>query len=148
MVFRVADRSETAAGGVVFRRIGNRFEVALGEQRDRLTGAPTVRLPKGKLDRGESPEQAALREVREETGLAARVVAPLGDVSYMYRDSRGEVAKQVRFFLLELVAEGADEPDGEFGRVVWCPLEQAEARLTFEPERRMLGLARAALERA
>ena len=41
MVFRVAHRSETAAGGVVFRRMGNRIEVALGEQRDRLTGAPT-----------------------------------------------------------------------------------------------------------
>jgi 8-oxo-dGTP pyrophosphatase MutT (NUDIX family) len=144
----VAHRSETAAGGVVFRRSGSRIEVALGEQRDRLTGAATVRLPKGKLDRGESPEQAALREVREETGLAARVVAPLGDVSYVYRDGRGEVAKQVRFFLLELVAAGAGEPDGEFGRVVWCPLEDAEARLTFEPERQMVGLARAALERA
>jgi 8-oxo-dGTP pyrophosphatase MutT (NUDIX family) len=144
----VANRSETAAGGVVFRRSGSGIEVALGEQRDRLTGAATVRLPKGKLDRGETPEQAALREVREETGLATRVVAPLGDVSYVYRDGRGEVAKQVRFFLLELVAEGAGEPDGEFGRVVWCPLEDAETRLSFDTERRILGLARTALERA
>jgi 8-oxo-dGTP pyrophosphatase MutT (NUDIX family) len=62
-------KRETAAGGVVFRRLGEDgdgpIEVALGEQRDRISGAQNIRLPKGKLDGAETPEQAALREVRE-----------------------------------------------------------------------------------
>ena len=52
----------------------------VGEQTDRLTGARTHRLPKGKIDRRETLEQAALREVLEETGLSARIVSPLGSV--------------------------------------------------------------------
>lgn len=145
-------RRETAAGGVLFRRSRESgreaIEVALGEQRDRVTGDRNVRLPKGKLDGDETPEQAALREVREETGLAGRVVRPLGSVSYTYTTKRGEaVPKEVHFFLMEL-EEAAGEPDGEFGRVFWCPLEEAGARLSFATERDVLERARRALEAA
>jgi 8-oxo-dGTP pyrophosphatase MutT (NUDIX family) len=138
---------------VVFRRAGGdgpgTIEVALGEQRDRITGAQNVRLPKGKLDGGETPEQAALREVREETGLAGRVVEPLGSVAYTYTTTRGRaVPKEVHFFLMELADADAGEPDGEFGRVFWCPLEEAADRLSFESERDVLARARRALEAA
>lgn len=123
------------------------LEVALGEQRDRVTGVRNVRLPKGKLDGDESPEQAALREVREETGLAGRVVEPLGSVSYTYTTKKGEaVPKEVHFFLMELTDGSAGEPDGEFGRVFWCPLDEAAARLSFTTERDVLERARLALE--
>ncbi len=144
-------KRETAAGGVVFRRLGEDgdgpIEVALGEQRDRISGAQNIRLPKGKLDGAETPEQAALREVREETGLAGRVVEPLGSVAYTYTTSRGEaVPKEVYFFLMELADSNAGKPDGEFGRVFWCPIEEASGRLSFKNERDVLARARRALE--
>ena len=126
---------------------GAEVEVALGEQRDRISGALHVRLPKGKLDAGETAERAALREVREETGLAGRVVEPLGSVSYVYTTKQGKpVPKQVHFFLMELVEGDVGEPDGEFGRVFWCPLEDAGRQLSFDTERDVLARARAALE--
>ena len=122
------------------------IEVALGEQRDRISGALNVRLPKGKLDAAETPEQAALREVHEETGLRARVIEPLGSVSYTYTTKRGKaVPKEVHFFLMELAQGAAGEPDGEFGRVFWCPLAEAAGRLSFATERDVLERARAAL---
>lgn len=142
----MAQHSETSAGGVVFRRVGAGIEVALGEQRDRLTGASTVRLPKGKALPGETPEQTALREVAEETGLSTRIVSALGAVDYTYREGGRRVDKTVHFFLMELAPEAPTAPDGEFQRVFWCPVEGAGERLTFPLERRVLARARERLE--
>jgi 8-oxo-dGTP pyrophosphatase MutT (NUDIX family) len=75
------------------------------------------------------------------------VVEPLGSVAYTYTTSRGEaVPKEVYFFLMELASPDAGEPDGEFDRVFWCPLEEASSRLSFENERDVLARARRALE--
>ena len=104
--------TEIAAGGVLFRRGPRGHEIVVGEQRDRLTGARTLRLPKGKTQGRETLEQAALREVREETGFAGRIVAPLGHVEYTYGDAHAAVAKTVHFFLME--CESADS--GRSGR--------------------------------
>jgi 8-oxo-dGTP pyrophosphatase MutT (NUDIX family) len=130
--------TETAAGGVLFRRGRNGPEVVVGEQRDRLTGARTLRLPKGKLERRESLEQAALREVREETGLAGRIVAALGCVDYTYSDAGSVVAKTVHFFLMEWEPGAVETPDGELARIAWLPIEEARRDLTYATERAML----------
>lgn len=121
------------------------IEVALGEQRDRITGARHTRLPKGKPAAGEGLETAALREVREETGLPVRIAAPLGSVAYRYRDGHGEVSKRVHFFLMELAPGTAGEPDGELDRIFWCPLGAAAERLSFDTERDVIERARAHL---
>ncbi len=141
----MAERQESSAGGVVFRKRDAGVEVALGEQRDRLTGEATLRLPKGKPDPGESPEQTALREVLEETGIAARIVAPLPTVHYVYRQGEDAVDKTVHFFLMESVDEAAGVPDGELARVVWLAPDDALARLTCETERDVMARARAEL---
>jgi 8-oxo-dGTP pyrophosphatase MutT (NUDIX family) len=135
-------RRETSAGGVVFRRGRGRLEVAVGDQRDRLTGDVRTRLPKGGVEAGETLEQAALREVEEETGLLAKLVAPLETVDYTYLEAGVQVSKQVHFFLMELAHEEPRPRDAELERVYWCAIDEAAARLSFETEQRVLQRAR------
>ena len=140
------DRTETSAGGVVVRRASGSVDVAVGEQRDRLTGELTTRLPKGIVEPGETPEETAVREVAEETGLEATLVASLGAVDYAYQEREIRVSKRVHFFLME-ARDGEPGPrDGELQRVYWCPLHAALERLTYETERDVVQRARERLE--
>ena len=134
--------AEISAGGVVYRRLATGIEVAIAEQRDRITQQRTTRLPKGKIDPGESAEHAAVREVAEEIGLEARVVDALGTVEYDYTDGSKRISKQVHYFLMEWVPGEARELDGEMDRTYWCPIEEAAKKLTFEPEQRAIGWAK------
>jgi 8-oxo-dGTP pyrophosphatase MutT (NUDIX family) len=138
-------RVEICAGGVVYRPAGDGVEVALAEERDRLSGTRNTRLAKGHLDTGETPEAAALREVREEIGVAAEIVAPLGSVHYTYVEDGRRVAKQVHFFLMQVASAEPLALDGEMERMYWCPIEQAATRLTFETEQCVVERARHAL---
>ena len=99
----MTERREVSAGGVVYRRVGAGIEVAIAEQCDRITHRTrsTTRLPKGKIDPGESAVDAAVREVAEEIGLRARVVGALGSVEYDYAEdcASGPSAKTTRALL-------------------------------------------------
>src|SRR4051812_33098459 len=77
---------EFSAGGVVFRPVGKMgWEIAVIEpRREGARGKPVLALPKGWVDAGEKPEQTAIREVKEETGLEAEIVGKLGDIKYVY----------------------------------------------------------------
>lgn len=122
----------------------------MAEQRDRNLGHETVRLPKGHLEVGETLEEAASREVAEEVGVRARVLAPLSDVAYRYveqSDGR-EVAKRVHFFLMAYEDGDARPVDGEMTGVAWRPLAEAERVLTFDSERAVVARARALLDSA
>lgn len=134
--------TEISAGGVVYRRIPAGIEVAIAEQRDRITQRTTTRLPKGKIDPGESAEDAAVREVAEEIGLRARVVGALGTAEYEYADGSKRVSKQVHYFLMEWVPGESLELDGEMDRTYWCAIDEAAKKLTFEPEQRAIGWAK------
>jgi 8-oxo-dGTP diphosphatase len=91
-------------------------------------------LPKGKLDPGESWEQAALREVEEEIGLRCRLGAELSSVEYTDRKGR---AKVVRYWLMEPVG-GEFVPNEEVDEVRWMPYEEAARRLSYPRDRELL----------
>jgi 8-oxo-dGTP pyrophosphatase MutT (NUDIX family) len=141
---------EVSAGGVVMRRSAAGPEVLVAEQRDRNLEQKTLRLPKGHLEPGETAEAAACREVAEEVGVAARVVAALPDAAYRYveRGNGRTVAKRVHFFLMAYESGAARPVDGEMTAVYWLPLDEAEARLSFETERAVVARARALLDSA
>ncbi len=102
-------------------------------------------LPKGHIEEGETPEQAAVREVREETGVTSRVVAPLPGVEYWFVE-RGahRIHKQVDYFLLDYVSgDTADFDPHEVSGAEWFPWDEGLSRLSFENERRVVEKARA-----
>ena len=117
----------------------------------RPQGKPGIwALPKGKIDPGESAEQAAVREVREETGVAGRVVEKLGNVRYVYianwEGAKGErIFKMVTFFLLTAGAGRIGEIDEamrvEVDEARWLPLDEALRLLTHKGEREMVAKA-------
>lgn len=129
------------------RRAEGGVEVLVARQHDRNRGEETGRLPKGRLDRGETLEQAALREVAEEVGVRARIVAPLGEVAYVFREEREgvRIAKTVHFFLMTWEEGEAWPADGEMSSVAWIPIAEAGAGLTFESERDIVARAQALL---
>lgn len=134
----MVDESEFSAGGVVIRE--GRCIVIVPTRRA-ANGARVLALPKGHPDSGESAADAALREVREETGVQSRVVDKLGDVRYWYMRDGRRIAKVVSFFLLEYVSGELDDHDEEVERASWMALEEAARRLSHKGERNMVSLA-------
>ncbi|HWX08434.1 MAG TPA: NUDIX domain-containing protein, partial [Gaiellaceae bacterium] len=108
-------------------------------------------LPKGNLDPGESPADTALREVREETGVEARLVEKLGDVRYVYTRRGGvRVFKVVSFFLLRATRGRIGDIDEsmhvEVAEARWLPLDEAPRLLAYGGEREMAAKARVRLD--
>jgi 8-oxo-dGTP pyrophosphatase MutT (NUDIX family) len=138
-------RREYSAGGVVLRRVNRGLELVLAERTDRNTAGRAVCLPKGLVASGESAEEAAVREVAEETGVRARILEPLPEVRYRYVSPADGalVAKRVQFFAMAYEVGEPRPADGEMDRVFWCALERAPALLTYEGERRTVELVAA-----
>lgn len=100
-------------------------------------------LPKGHVEPGESPDQAAVREVREETGVTGQVVASLPQIEYWFIERGRRVHKQVEYFLLTYVCgDTADFDAQEVSGADWFSWDEGIARLSFENERRVVRLAR------
>jgi 8-oxo-dGTP pyrophosphatase MutT (NUDIX family) len=102
-------------------------------------GRPQVAtLPKGGPHSGEPPEATAAREVREETGVEARIVERLGEVRYRYRRGGVRVLKTVGFYLCDYVSGDTADHDHEVDDARWMPLELARTELTYPGEREMI----------
>ena len=110
-----------------------------------VDGRRVVGLPKGHLDAGETPEQAARREVAEETGVQAELVEELGDVTYTYERRSRRVHKVVRFYLFEYRSGDVADHDHEIEEARWVPIREAIGQLSYPGEREM---ARRALSRS
>jgi 8-oxo-dGTP pyrophosphatase MutT (NUDIX family) len=135
--------NERSAGGVLLVPVGSALLVALIS----LRGGQVLALPKGHIEAGERPEQTAVRETREETGLRGSLIAPLEEISYMYwsRTSRARVAKRVAFFLLAYRAGSPARHDAEVEGVRLVPVADAAAALSYPGERRVMEGALATL---
>ena len=130
--------SEFSAGGVVVR---DGDCIVIVPTRRAADGSKVLALPKGHPDGDESAADAALREVREETGVEAVLLDKLGDIRYWYMRGGRRIAKVVSFFLLEYVAGELEDHDHEVERAEWMPLETAARRLTYRGERDMAARA-------
>jgi 8-oxo-dGTP pyrophosphatase MutT (NUDIX family) len=148
---------EISAGGVVLRNRNAQWWMAAIElpQQPRATAPnpakrvprgskPTLCLPKGLVDPGEKPLDAALREVREETGITAEPVVKLGDSKYVYVRSWGDhqkVFKIVSFYLLRYKSGRIDDVTPEMrvevARALWIPLQDAPKLLAYKGEKEM-----------
>ena len=127
-----------SAGGVVFRRMENAVEVVLVSRRREQLWA----FPKGTPDAGESIEQTALREVREETGLETTILEALGQVRYSFTSRTGiHVNKVVHHFLMEPVGGSFENHDTEFDDVDWYDVHEAQRRLTHRNQLHILDRA-------
>jgi 8-oxo-dGTP pyrophosphatase MutT (NUDIX family) len=136
---------EFSAGGVLVKTIRGRAMVAAIRPQGKPEGVWA--LPKGNIDAGERPEETALREVLEETGVAGRLVEKLGDVKYTYTRRTGlRVFKIVSFYLLRAgrgrLGEIEERMRIEVAEARWLPLEEAPRLLAYGGEREMAAKAR------
>jgi 8-oxo-dGTP pyrophosphatase MutT (NUDIX family) len=132
-------RNEYSAGGLVLSlRNGVPF-VAMIATRGRTRWG----LPKGAVSEGETPAEAALREVREETGLEAKIVKPLETIQYFFRVGDTLIRKRVEFFLMQYVAGELTPQLSEVDDVEWVELGESLERSSFESERKLLELVMA-----
>lgn len=140
---RVRTVAAVSAGGVVARKVGDRVQVALvGDSR-----RDAWYLPKGGLDKGETLEQAALREVTEETGLEVRMIRPIRAIEYWFFVRGARVHKKVHYFLMEPVGGDFSRRDRENDRAGWFDLDDALTVMSYENEAEVVREAAATLQK-
>ena len=136
--------AETSAGGFVLCSDGS-FRIALIGRQNR-SGRIDWCVPKGHPEGDESIEQAAIREIAEETGLEVEILEHLGDITYEFQTPEKTVVKTVHHFLMQQVGGELtieNDPDHEAVDVQWYAVDMLEKTLTHENEKR---LARKVLE--
>ncbi|HEX6337506.1 MAG TPA: NUDIX hydrolase [Jiangellaceae bacterium] len=128
---------ETSAGGLVVDRIDGATRGVLIGRVDRQ-GALEWVLPKGHVEPGETTEEAAVREIREETGLEATIAGSLGPIDYWFVAGKQRIHKTVHHYLLAAVGGTLGTEDVEVSQVAWVPLDELASRLRHPSERRLL----------
>lgn len=139
---KVPVKDQISAGGVVFRGDKGQIEVVIVS----VGGQNRWQLPKGMVEKGESPETAAVREAREEAGVSSQVVQLIETIEYWYagldNGIRVRFHKRVHFFLLRYVSGDTKDHDWEVNEARWVPIADATSQLAFDNERRVMEGAR------
>ncbi len=137
---------QVSSGGVIFRTGAAGIEIAL--IRKTLKGGKRIWcLPKGWVEPGESFEETAVREVREETGLDGEILQKIGETSYQFysKEDRVRIDKTVHFFLMNCHGGSTADHDDEVEAADWFPLEEAETLMAYPTEKEMVRKARGLL---
>lgn len=131
-----------SAGGVAYKTIEDRTEIAI----IRASKEGRWQLPKGIIDPGETPEQAALREVREEAGIDCELLKKIHSIDYWYVDRWGQtpirVHKYVHFFLMRFLRGDIADHDDEVDEVRWSEIDETLDLLAFRAEKQVLTKAK------
>lgn len=125
---------ETSAGGLVLDESQRGALIGRHDRRGRMVWS----LPKGHIEAGETPEAAAVREIREETGISGAIVAPLGTIDFWFMADNRRVHKTVHHFLLRAEGGELSSDDAEVDSVEWVPLADMTTRLAYADERRLM----------
>lgn len=128
-----------AAGGCVVRIGEGRIEVLVLHR----VSPDEWRLPKGRIQQGERPEATAVREVREESGVLAEILCPLGETEHQFTDRADgqRKTKRTTYYLMRALSPTTALPDPEFDRAIWLSPAEAIDQLTFDTERQVIGAA-------
>jgi 8-oxo-dGTP pyrophosphatase MutT (NUDIX family) len=144
----IPSRFEQSAGGVVYRKKDGQVEILMIEVP--YSHGPTWTFPKGHVEEGETPEQAAIREIEEETGIKAEIKHPLGDIDYWFISRHGKkltrIHKKVTHFLLEATGGDTSLHNEEVTEADWFPLEEVEGKLLFDGDKKVFEKAKEILE--
>lgn len=140
-----AIKKRISSGGVIFRKDNGAVDVALVL----VKGKKTWCLPKGLINKDEEEADAALREVREETGLNGEIVKKIGQISYWFdlKDEMVKVNKTVHFYLIRFINGNTEDHDDEVDEARWFPMDEALATLSFRSEREIMQKAKTMIDK-
>jgi ADP-ribose pyrophosphatase YjhB (NUDIX family) len=135
---------EISAGGLVVERGPHGLQAALIGRLDRR-GRLLWSLPKGHIEEGETPQDTAVREVAEETGILGRIIGELGVIDFWFVIDDRRIHKTVHHYLLLAESGELSDEDVEVTEVAWVPLDEVPGRLAYDDERQLLQRATALL---
>jgi 8-oxo-dGTP pyrophosphatase MutT (NUDIX family) len=129
---------EFSAGGIVIRGPDGRRRILVMKTKN-LKDEDVWTFPKGHIEKGESAEEAALREVREETGYDCEPLRLIKETVYWFKREKQPIKKNVKWFLMKPLAKSG-KPDKEILRTAWVTPERAKKTLSYESDRKMVDI--------
>jgi 8-oxo-dGTP pyrophosphatase MutT (NUDIX family) len=143
----LSKRIAVSAGGLVIRAVGGQPEIVVGRRKRERDGY-VWSLPKGTPEEGETREETALREVREESGLEVRILSYFDAISYSFVRTGERIEKTVHYYIMEAIGGSFEQYDKEFDELRWVRMDEAIRLLDFQTESGLVQRAYEALTRA
>jgi 8-oxo-dGTP pyrophosphatase MutT (NUDIX family) len=142
----LSKRIAISAGGLVIRAVGGQPEIVVGRRKRERDGY-VWSLPKGTPEEGETREETALREVREESGLEVRILSYFDAISYSFVRTGERIEKTVYYYIMEAIGGSFEQYDKEFDELRWVRMDEAVRLLDFQTESGLVQRAYDALTR-
>jgi len=128
---------EFSAGGIVFKKEDGSIFILLTQHSQHRGWS----FPKGWIEKGESKEETALREVKEEGGVEAKIVSEAPPAEYFFVSEEARVKKKVYYYLMEYLSGDPKDHDWEMIDAAWIPLDEVSDKLTFKSDKEVFGKA-------